>query len=102
MIQSLLVVTAGIIGEFQFHRQVTLVTHILQSLNNGGVIANAASGRNIASGDRVVILAMHVENMLAAQHIDGPFRIDMLVDQMIGIQLDAKIRRRLHPPAPSA
>ena len=91
MLQRLLIVTAGIVGKLQLNRQVALVAYIFQSLDNGSIITNTAAGRNISSGNRVVILTVDIEDTLTAQHVNSPFRIDMLVDQMIGIQLDAEI-----------
>mgnify|MGYP007001939873 CR=1 FL=1 len=92
MLQRLLIVTAGIVGKLQLNRQVTLVAYIFQSLDNGSIITNTAAGRNISSRDRVVILTVDIEDTLTAQHVNSPFRIDMLHNQMVGIQLDAKIR----------
>ena len=91
MIQRLLVVAAGIVGKLQFYRQIAVVAHIAQRLNDRSVIHQAATGGNVAAGNHIVIFAMDVKDIFAAQHVDGPLRIDVLGYQVAGIQLDAEV-----------
>ena len=64
---------------------------LLQGVDDRGIIDNAAACGDVAAGDAIVVLAVDVEDVLAAQHVDRPFRVDVLANQVAGIELNAEI-----------
>ena len=60
MIQRLLIIAAGIIRKLKLNRQIAVIADILQGLDYRGIIADAASRRDIVPRNRVAVLAVNV------------------------------------------